>query len=226
MIQINFSHLEQPIELEKTKCTVLVVENNQVYSQIMYSLYNREDGYFKIFDDKYQDLKEKDIIPIFNPLSFDFDERSIKTLLYNRLIKQIGQEIDIKQEIEHDYRKLIYKLIQVIDENNDLELLYDDELNVKDIFKVIGLSIDQKTQTSIFEKVQLLINTLNELVDEKLLIFTNLNILITNQQYQYVMEQIDLNNQTVLLIESSQYTLENIPYYYLDSDFFLSRSML
>lgn len=226
MIQINFPHLEQPIELEKTKCNILVVENNQVYSQIMYSLYNREDGYFKIFDNKYKDLKEKKIIPIFNPLSFDFDERSIKTLLYNRLITQISHEVDKKQEIEHDYRNLLHKLVQVIDENNDLDLMYNDELNYKEIFKAIHLSIDQKTQTSIFEKIQLLINTLNELADEKLLIFTHLNILLTNQEYRYVMEQIDLNNQTVLIIESSQYILENIPHYYLDSDFFLSRSML
>ncbi|MFC3632832.1 P-loop NTPase family protein [Enterococcus rivorum] len=48
--------------MEKTKCNILVVENNQVYSKIMYSLYNREDEYFKIFDDKYKNLKEKEII--------------------------------------------------------------------------------------------------------------------------------------------------------------------
>ncbi|MGX7154358.1 type II-A CRISPR-associated protein Csn2 [Enterococcus rivorum] len=165
-------------------------------------------------------------IPIFNPLSFDFDERSIKTLLYNRLITQIGYEIDKKHEIEHDYRNMIYKLIQVIDENNDLDLMYKDELNYKELFKMIGLSIDQKMQTSIFEKIQLLINTLNDLAGEKLLIFTHLNILLTNQEYKYIMEQIDLNNQTVLIIESSQYILENIPHYYLDSDFFLSHIML
>lgn len=226
MIQINFSHLEQPIGLKKTKCNVLVVENNQVYSKIMYSLYNREDEYFKIFDGKYKDLKEKEIIPIFNPLSFDFDERSIKTLLYNRLITQIGHEVEKKQEIEHEYRQMIQKLIQVIDENNDLDLMYNDELSYKELFKTIRLSIDQKTQTSIFEKIQLLINTLNELAGEKLLIFTHLNILLTNQEYKYVMEQIDLNNQTVLIIESSQYILKDIPHCYLDSDFFLNHSML
>lgn len=226
MIQINFPHLDQAIELVESKCTVVVIENNQIYSKVMYSLYNREDDYFKIFNDSYKNLKEKDIITIFNPLAFDFDERSMKTLFHNKILKQLSLEIDQKQELENDYRCLVHKLMEVVDRNNDLDLLYSDELNYKDLFKAINLSINQTTQTSIFEKVQLLIQTLNELSTEKLLIFTHLNILLSNQEYLYMMEQIDLNNQTVLIIESSQYGLEGIPHYYLDDDFFLSKNML
>lgn len=226
MVQINFPHLEQAIELVESKCNILVVENNQIYSKVMYSLYNHEDEYFKIFDNHYKNLKEKEIITIFNPLSFDFDERSIKTLFHNKIMKQLSLEIDRKQEVENDYRQLIHKLMQTVDENNDLDLLYNDELDYKALFKMMNLSINQTTQTSIFEKVQLLIHNLNELSGEKLLIFTHLNILLSTQEYLYLMEQVDLNNQTVLIIESSQYGLQKIPHYYLDDDFFLQKNML
>ncbi|MDH6365212.1 CRISPR-associated protein Csn2 [Enterococcus sp. PF1-24] len=226
MIQINFPHLDQPIELVKGKCNVLVVENNPIYSKVIYSIYNHQDEYFKIFDENNKLLKAKEIVTIFHPLAFDFNEKSIKTLFYNRIINQINMEVEEKQSLENNFRSLVNQLVELVDENNNLDVAYNDDLDFKNFFKSIDLSINQTIQSSIFEKIQLIINILDELAAEKLLIFTNLNIFLSNQEYLYMMEQINLNNQTVLIIESSRYTLENIPYYYLDTDFFLDESMV
>lgn len=226
MISINFEHLDRPIELEGKRTNILVVEENQLYSKIMFSLYNRTDEYFKIFDEKYKNIPEKKLLTIFNPLQFDFDERSLKTMLYNKILTTLNVEQTIKQDIAESYQSLVNKVMSYVYENEEIDVAFRDEIEMKELFKLIGLSINQERMTSIFEKVCMVIDTLNELASEKLLIFTNLNILLTREEYQAIVEQINLNNLTVLIIESNQYHLEEISHWYLDEDFFLSKNVV
>lgn len=157
---------------------------------------------------------------IFNPLQFDFNERSIKTIFHNKILNQLALDQEIKLEIENDYQKMLTKLVDYISDNNEIDFCYQEEAKFKDLLKLINLSVNQAKCSSIFEKVQLLIDTLNEIVGECLLIFTNLNILLTAEEYQFVVEQINLNNQTALIIESSQDEIEKISHFHLDDDFY------
>lgn len=224
MININFEHLEDLIQLENTQCNILVVENNSIYAKIMYSLYDTEDNYFKIFNEDFKIIT--DIITIFNPLLFDFNDRNMKSLLYEKLLGDLNKEVQIKHAIEQKYTFLVNQLTEFFEQNNDLNLKYSDEINYKDFLKFTGVSINQTEFTSIFERVQNIIHYLTELGNRKLVIFTHLNLFLTAEEYGYVVEQINLNNQTVLLIENSCHNLTRIPYYVLDSDFFLSENMV
>ena len=221
MIWINFEHLDEPFKLEMGECNVLAVENNNVFSKILYSLYNYDDDYFKIFDENYKMIPEKNTLTIFNPLEFDFDERNIKTILYNKIINQLILDQEIKLEIENHYQRLLNEIVAYIDDNNDFDFCYQEKMSLKDLLKLINLSINQAKCSSIFEKTQLLIDTLNEVSNDRLLIFTNLNIMLTAEEYRYIVDQISLNNQTVLVIESNQDEIKAISHIYLDEDFYL-----
>lgn len=223
MIRINFGHLDEDLELNKSQCNVLVIENSAVYAKAIYSLYNRDNDYFKIYDEKFKILSEKETITILNPLLFDFDNRNIKTLLYNHIMENINLDTVFKSKMEEQYRNIISSVEKFFMENIDVDFSFQHEIDIKELLKFVGLNVNQESENSFFDKVQSIINLLNEIAENRLLIFANLNVFLTKEEYLFIVEQIKLNSQMVLLMEGSENNLETIPHYLLDNDFFLAK---
>lgn len=226
MIKINFEHLDESIELTKGSVTIMVVESNAILGKIAYSLCDRSSGYFKIFDENYKPLLEKRILTIFNPLQFDFDDKSVKNLIYTYIIEQINMDIDFKQNLENQYQHMVSDLSEYLMNNIDIDLLCNNTVDIKDILKLAGISVNIENVTCVFDKIQLLLEVLKEIMENKLLIFINLNTMLTKEEYKLIVEQIDLNKQTVLLIEGNLEHLEEYSYFCLDNDFYLYQNML
>lgn len=223
MISVNCAHFEDGIRLEKAKGNILVVEDNAVYAKIVYSLYDRADDYFKVYDENFKAIAEKNIMTILNPLQFDLNDRSMKTVVYNMIINQINIDQEVKESIELCYQNIVKKIMGYLYENDDIDFIFQDAVDMKDLLKLIGLSVNQEKASGIFEKIQMLIDVLNEIANEKLLVFTNINTFLTDEEYAFVVEQINMNSQTVLLIENSRRHLDGFSYYCLDNDFYLDK---
>ena len=140
-MNINFPQLETPIHLNEDSFTILAIENKQILSQILFSL-SRQTDYFRIFDDSYKDRSSQSIA-ILSPLDFSVDDRKIVKILYDKIVSQMNQEIELKQEIENKYIRLCDKIYDFVVMNNDLEFNYDEELAVGDILKSMKLTISQ-----------------------------------------------------------------------------------
>ena len=107
-MNINFPQLEKSIQLNNGGATILAIEDESVLAQILFSL-SRETDYFKIFDDDYNDYSSRAIF-ILNPLDFSVNDRKITKVLHDKIILQMNQEIELKQEIERDYMRLNDKI--------------------------------------------------------------------------------------------------------------------
>ncbi|NLA70398.1 MAG: type II-A CRISPR-associated protein Csn2 [Clostridiales bacterium] len=222
-MRINFPHLDESIELKQNKANVIVIENSNIYGYVLFSLYDRTDDYVKIYDDDFNAILDKNYITVFNPLLFDFEERKLKTIVTNYILDKINIDQSFKESIESKYIELHTLLMKYLEDNCEVDFFSNDSVDVKDILKLVGITINQDSAVNCYEKVKLIVETLNEIAWDKLLIFTNLNMLMSEESYKAILELINLNSQTVLIIEGNDRYLSGESYYSLDSDFYLSK---
>lgn len=220
MIKFNFEHLEESIPLEKGENNIFVVENRGIYGKIIYSLYTH-NGYFKFFNENYEQLDCKKVMVISNPMEYCLDDANIKGKLYSYIDKQLVVDQEIKSEIMNSYATLSAKVSDYVDQVLDAEIVYADEISIKNILKAMELSFEQGGVDSIFSKVQLFLNIIKEIAGDCIVIFLGLSGMLTSAEYELVLESIRLNDQTVLMLENDIYNLKELSYYYFDNDFCL-----
>ncbi|MEG0919732.1 MAG: type II-A CRISPR-associated protein Csn2 [Anaerovoracaceae bacterium] len=222
MYKMNCEYFEEGIIIEEGTYNIIVIENPGVLGKILYSLHNEED-YFKIYDELYKNVPSKSIMYIHDILSFNFEDRKVKTSLYNYFASIMNQDQSIKETIEESYENMIKRIIMFLNENCDLEISWKEKIDVIEILKFVGITIDEYQITNVFEKTQMVLNLLNEIMRGNIIFFVNLSTMTTNEEYSFILEQIELNNQTVVLIESTENNLEKKSHYCLDYDFYLTK---
>ena len=218
-MNINFPQLEKSIQLNNGGATILAIEDESVLAQILFSL-SRETDYFKIFDDDYNDYSSRAIF-ILNPLDFSVNDRKITKVLHDKIILQMNQEIELKQEIERDYMRLNDKIYDFVSMNNDLEFSYGEKNTVEDILKSIKLTISQDGTSDVLGVLQSILKIVKELSLSELVIFSGVGMLLGEVEYKVVLEQCRLDRLTVLFLENFRNINSGIPYILLDKDFVL-----
>ena len=218
-MNINFPQLEKSIQLNNGGATILAIEDESVLAQILFSL-SRETDYFKIFDDDYNDYSSRAIF-ILNPLDFSVNDRKITKVLHDKIILQMNQEIELKQEIERDYMRLNDKIYDFVSMNNVLEFSYGEKNTVEDILKSIKLTISQDGTSDVLGVLQSILKIVKELSLSELVIFSGVGMLLGEVEYKVVLEQCRLDRLTVLFLENFRNINSDIPYILLDKDFVL-----
>lgn len=226
MVKINCEHFEEPILLNAEKETILRVDHPTVLAKIVYALCQEDDEYLRIYDDHFQMIKNKDVLTILNPLLIDLEDKTFKTLFYNKVFAEINVNIEKKQMLENDYQKIVLQLTECIDACVNFEYQVEMTMDFKEFFKGMKLTINPNGCHSVFEKVACILQILFELDCKQLIIFTLLSNFLTEEEFKIILEQIRLNKQTVLFIEGQVFSYKQILYYHLDSDFFLQQTMI
>lgn len=225
-MKCNFPVLDEPLQLGESS-TLLAIDDIQVYSQILYSLYQQENGIqpdypFLLFDEDYKDLKN--IAVIQNPLTFDFDTAPFKKLLFNRIIATL--DMDERQRIETEYAELVQYFNQQIFEDIEIEVSISEAYKLEELFKLLKINILDNTE-NIFEKAQLILSVFNELSARDLIVFCGLGNMIKPEHFNLVIETANLNQQKVLFLENRPIeNLKNIKQIHLDEDYYCTEKML
>lgn len=169
MLNFNFLLLEQFLLLEKV--IFLIVEDVIVFVKVVKWFYQYSEFYeLKLFNDKYKELKELDLLIIIDVLGFDINLVLILKLIYVDLECQFNEKVEVKLMID--------KLIVIISELIGYELLdyeFDlegDEIMVLELFKVLGIKIEIRSDI-IFEKLFELFQVYKYLFKKKLLVLIN-----------------------------------------------------
>lgn len=203
-LNLNFSQADEPLLLSEhaTLFTVLPV---RTYSQLVYSFYQLSNGIKSdenvvLFDENQKDLS-KQLTVIQNPLSFDFDSLSLKKQLFSRIIETI--DMDEREKIEMTYAELVrYFNVQIFDDI-EIDVSISEGYKLEDLFKLLKIKILDET-SSIFERTQLILNVLHELGHHELIIFCGLGNWLSLEQYQLLIENVNLNQQQVLFLENKK----------------------
>ncbi|EFU73165.1 type II-A CRISPR-associated protein Csn2 [Enterococcus italicus] len=215
MLKINFTLLDQPIQIEDL--TILVIEDVIIFSQIIRQVYQYElDGDFKIYNDRYESLKSSELVTITDIFGYDINSAGILKLIYADLEDQLNQQPEVKSMID----KLTSTITEIISYElieNEMDLEYD-EITIQELFKSLGIKIEVKSDT-IFDKVIEIIQVFKFLTKKKLLIFINVGTYLTKKEMKYLDEYVKLNHVKLLMIEGHR--VEGMPQYILDSDYYL-----
>ena len=111
------------VDINKDKTNILVIDDHKLFGSFCYDL-NRKDTEKIVFIDNDKLVNIKDI------LSFNFNDKTIITKLYNKLSKSIISNVEIDNELKKYFMKIsniLYDEIEYynvdIDLNEEIDLV-------------------------------------------------------------------------------------------------------
>lgn len=110
------------VDINKDKTNILVIDDHKLFGSFCYDL-NRKDTEKVVFIDNDKLVNIKDIIIFNDILSFNFNDKTIITKLYNKLSKSIISNVEIDNELKKYFMKISNILYDEIEYYNvDIDL--------------------------------------------------------------------------------------------------------
>lgn len=215
MMKLNFPILDESIRIERP--TILVLEEVQVFANLVRSFYNYEHSNIKLFDDRYKTLATTEILVITDIIAFELNSSTVLKHIYSDLEEHLNENPDIKTEIE----KMMMSVKDVISHEllqHELDLQTSD-MTLQTLFKALNLKVNNNSE-SIHEKVADIIQVFKYLSKKKLLVFVNVCSYLTKDELQEIIRYLSLFDVTSLFIEPR--AVKGVTQYILDEDYFLS----
>ena len=214
-MKLNFPILDAPITLEKS--TILVLEDVQVFAQMVRNLYQYdEDSELKFFNRKFKSLKPSELMLVTDILGYDVNAPSLLKLVHADLENQFNEKPEVKSMVEK-LANTITELIAYECLENELDLEYD-EITILELIKALGVKIETQSDT-IFEKMFEVLQVYKYLNKKKLLVFINTLSYFKREEIAQILEYIHLSDMVVLFIEPRK--IDDFAQYILDEDYFL-----
>ena len=214
MINMNLSILDSPIKINGLM--YLVIQDQGYYAEIVKEMHQLDMATkLKLFDSKFQSLKENELLVMTDVLGFDINSSPIIRLIYSDLESQLNMNIETKTKIDY-YTDQITSLISHEMLEHELSLTMD-EMTTQELFKSLGIKI-QVNQESIFLKMLDIIETYRYLAKKKCLIFINVSSYLSTEDMLSLNEYIQLCQVSVLFLERHKMT--GMTNYVLDDDFY------
>ncbi|AMF85137.1 type II-A CRISPR-associated protein Csn2 [Streptococcus mutans] len=214
-MKLNFPILDEPITLEKS--TILVLEDVQVFAQMVRNLYQYdEDSELKFFNRKFKSLKPSELMLVTDILGYDVNAPSLLKLVHADLENQFNEKPEVKSMVEK-LANTITELIAYECLENELDLEYD-EITILELIKALGVKIETQSDT-IFEKMFEVLQVYKYLNKKKLLVFINTLSYFKREEIAQILEYIYLSDMVVLFLEPRK--IDGFAQYILDEDYFL-----
>ena len=205
------------VDINKDKTNILVIDDHKLFGSVCYDL-NRKDTEKVVFIDNDKLINIKDIIIFNDILSFNFNDKTIITKLYNKLSKSIISNVEIDNELKKYFMKISNILYDEIEYYNvDIDL--NEEIDLVKYFKLAGIEFDNKYNNLIDKFIDIL-EIYSELYDQTM-IFINVLSYFSNEEIREILKYITYKKISVLFLENSynrSVYFENK--YVIDDDFY------
>ena len=212
MMKINFSLLEEPIEVSQG--TVLVIEDVSVFAQLVKEFYQYdEQSNLTVFDSK---IRSSELLLITDILGYDINTSQVLKLLHTDIVSQLNDKSEVRSEID-SLVSLITDIIMAECLENELDIEYD-EITLLELIKALGIRIETKSCT-VFEKIFEILQIFKYLVKKRILVFVNSLSYFSKDEIYQILEYIKLLQADVLFLEPRQ--IKGIQQFILDKDYIL-----
>lgn len=205
------------VDINKDKKNILVIDDHKLFGSFCYDL-NKKDTEKIVFIDNDKLVNIKDIIIFNDILSFNFNDKTIITKLYNKLSKSIISNVEIDNELKKYFMKISNILYDEIEYYNvDIDL--NEEIDLVKYFKLAGIEFDNKYNNLIDKFIDIL-EIYSELYDQTM-IFINVLSYFSNEEIREILKYITYKKISVLFLENSynrSVYFENK--YVIDDDFY------
>ena len=187
------------VDINKDKTNLLIISDYRLFGSVCYDL-NRKDTEKVIFIDNDKLINIKDIIIFNDILSFNFNDKTIITKLYNQLSKNIISNVEIDNELKEYFLKISNVLYDEIEYYNvDIDL--NEEIDLVKYFKLAGIEFDNKYNNLIDKFIDIL-EIYSELYDQTI-IFINVLSYFSNKEIREILKYITYKKISVLFLENS-----------------------
>ena len=204
-MKLTHTELEKQLVFETGKAVEWIIESPASFSKYVRDLYEimqDNEGKFTLSDEdeiidfqKYAEL-------IIDPFLLDFHNRQIQKKLYVELQKlAVSSEFYLQtQELKSQIQKYFIDLEYA--SGYDLEIA--DEIDLRAIFKAVGIQLDGGNEETLFERIAIYIKIMAELLKKKLVILVNSRSYLTSDQIDQIAELCMYSEVALLLIENVQ----------------------
>lgn len=204
-MKLTHTELEKQLVFETGKAVEWIIESPASFSKYVRDLYEimqDNEGKFTLSDEdeiidfqKYAEL-------IIDPFLLDFHNRQIQKKLYAELQNlAVGSEFYLQtQELKSQIQKYFIDLEYA--SGYDLEIA--DEIDLRAIFKAVGIQLDGGNEETLFERIAIYIKIMAELLKKKLVILVNSRSYLTSDQIDQIAELCMYSEVALLLIENVQ----------------------
>lgn len=196
--------LEEPFQIDESKVSIVVIENQRMLSHMIQELRNQINGdlgEFIFCEDEKNISIEKRIQLIISVFDLDFNTKRNISKLYSQLAEK---SVDEENYYETDLIKS--KLLEYVERlisDEKSELKYNDNLEISDIFKIMKIEFDESSGI-LAERIINYLIVMNDYFHFSCYVFVNLKSYLSNEElisfYQYVI----YNKITILLLENSE----------------------
>lgn len=211
------SKIDYLVDFKENIVNVLVLENQDVMSYVVYDLWNQcagNDGDF-ILSDKKELKLDKNMQLIINPFDIDFNNKKIISTLYNNLSQIANEYVEEKAYINANILSLLDDII-LKDKYPNIEYSLDFSWN--DIFKLYSVKIEDNTETLISRLIDYM-NLISSYIDVKILTLVNIKSYLSENELIELYQSASYNKIQLLLIESiERKILSNEEVCIVDSD--------
>ncbi|WP_249028719.1 type II-A CRISPR-associated protein Csn2 [Tannockella kyphosi] len=210
---------EEDFIFNDDKSAIIYIENAKQYSRIAMLLQSQDRTNEVLFLERSKRILLKDILLVTDLFNFQINDRKILNKLYQFLETEIKSDLAEYCNIQKCFNEINNLLLtHYIDCNIEIE--YNEEVDLKEYLKGVKLQIVQGDSTDIFQKILSIIEVVNELSLYKFIVFIGVLSYFDNSQIDELTKQISYYNLPILFIErygSSKTTFSNI--YRIDMDF-------
>ena len=196
------------IELLENTINVLIIENNDLFSSLVYNLWNQcegNEGSWILVEDTKQLVISKNVICIINPFQINLNEKRITTQLYHE-VKLLSDE-----SLLLDESKLNTQIINFLDRVSSLTpypITYASEFNLTNILKIYNFQIDDCCE-SLLESIVEYIKLINRICYINIFVFIGIKQYLNNVELLYLYEFSLYEKVNLILIENHQYEILN-----------------
>ena len=216
---IAYSEVGLYCELDETQILNLVIENQQIFSNIISDIYyqiNGGSGKFVLSDNNTPlDLK-KNVELVTQIIPFEINQRELLNKLYAELknISVDGNNYQLTQQLFSDISSYVYILTE--DLENDISVDVPQDIN--GILKMFGIRFTEH-DTELTDKILEYMIAVNKFKGGRVFAFVNLRSYLTDSQIKLLYKDILLRKMTVICIESSDHKhLPNTKTIIIDKD--------
>lgn len=205
------------IKIYENEIISLIIENPEYMRDMVSDLLKQSDGEsgnFILYNDKEGIRIDKNIYIIFNPFIIDFNDKKILEKIYEELRPYANDLVEEKFVIS---KSIIDAMDKILIENSYQGLIYNDDFEWKDLFKIIKLRIEENELTFI-EKISEFMKILTLIGRYKIIIFINISSYVNDNELEKLVEMARYYKLNLLIVDNieSKYKFDRT--YILDSD--------
>lgn len=208
------------IEFEECKITNVIIESPRIFEEVLGELYIQIigdlGGWVLSEDSTPIEIKKYSEI-IMNPFDLDINNKRILGKLYDNI-----KSNTLKTELYIKWNELypnIADVVNVLIEEFDYNLEYNDEIEIKEVLKLLNLRFIVDSENSL-EKIIDYMNLHNSILGTKLFVLVNIKSFYSEEKLKFLYEQAFYKKYNILMLDNKEYRRKSIDEirYIIDED--------